>query len=94
MDNELPNGLVRRSKSPEFTEASIPANLRHVHRTNAHTWARIVVTEGKLRYRLLEPGIRDTELRPGVPAVVEPQVPHSVEPVGRVRFCIEFYRRS
>lgn len=92
MDDGLPNGLALRGKSPEFTETSIPANLRREHRTHAETWARIVVLEGRLCCRVLEPVVRQTEVAPGRPAVVEPGVPHSVEPVGRVRFLIEFYR--
>ena len=92
MNNDLPNGLARRGKSPEFTETSIPANLRLAHRTKAGTWARIVVLEGRLRCRILEPVVRETVVEPGKPAVVEPGVPHSVEPVAKVRFLIEFHR--
>ena len=92
MHDDLPAGLALRGKSPEFTETSIPANLRRAHRTNAETWARIVVLEGTLRCRILESDARETEVAPGRPAIIEPGVAHSVEPVARVRFLIEFYR--
>jgi len=37
--------------------------------------------EGKLRYRILEPGIREFELSPERPGVVKPRVPHEAEAV-------------
>lgn len=92
MNDDLPDGVALCGKSPEFSETSIPTTLRREHRTNAETWARIVVLDGRLRCRILEPLVRQTEAAPGNPAVVEPGVAHSVEPVGRVRFLIEFYR--
>ena len=55
-------------------------------------WAKIVVLEGRLRYRILEPVIREFELWPSRPDVVEPEVPHEVEAIGEVRFYVEFYR--
>ena len=90
--NGLPDGVTRRGKTAEFTEHSMPDGLRNKHRTAAYTWGRIVILEGKLRYRVLEPEIRESELSPGKPGVIEPGVAHEVEPLGKVRFCIEFYR--
>ncbi len=89
--NRLPDGVTLYGKTPEFSEASIPENLRHAHRTNARTWAKIVILEGKLRYRVLEPGIRETVLSSEWPGIVEPEISHAVEAVGKVRFFVEFY---
>ena len=88
----LPEGVSRYAKSPEFSHQSIPVNLRKLHRTDAKTWAKIVVLEGKLRYRILEPEIRDVELSPEKSGIVEPGIAHEVAAVGKVRFYLELYR--
>ena len=88
----LPAGMSGYAKSPKFTEQTIPKNLLSSHRTKAGTWAKIVVVEGKLRYRILEPEIEEIELSPDQYGVVEPEVSHEIEAIGRVRFHVEFYR--
>ena len=85
-------GAVRCRGTSVFSEGTIPANLRRAHRTKAGTWAKIVVLEGRLRYRTLEPDIEEIELSPGRPGIVELEVPHEVEPPGPVRFRVDFYR--
>ena len=55
-------------------------------------WARIRVSEGRLRYRILEPALEEHVLTPETPGIVEPGVPHEVEPLGAVRFRVEFLR--
>jgi hypothetical protein len=50
------------------------------------------VLEGSLRYRILEPALEEHVLTPGRPGIVEPGVPHEVEPLGNVRFYVEFLR--
>ena len=89
---ELPEDAVRYGGTSVFSEGSIPANLRRAHRTKAGTWAKIVVLEGRLRYRILEPESEETELSPGRPGVVEPEALHEVEAPGPVRFRVDFYR--
>ena len=79
-------------RSREFTESSIPRSLRTSHRTKAGTWAKIVVVEGKLKYRITEHAVSEIELTPEQPGIVEPDVLHMVEPVGKVRFFLEFFR--
>jgi tellurite resistance-related uncharacterized protein len=88
---DLPVGVVEVRRTAEFTEQTVPAGLLRAHTTKAHTWAQIRVVEGRLRYRTLAPPsehLLDAE-RPGV---VEPEVPHEVEPVGPVRFYVVFLR--
>ena len=87
----LPHGVSRYSRSPEFSEDSVPEKLRSSHRTNEKTWAKIVILEGALRYRILEPEVWETDLTPERPGIVEPGVAHEVEAVGKVRFFVEFY---
>jgi len=81
-------------QTPEFTETTIPAGLLRRHATRPGVWGRIHLLEGALRYRILEPVLEEVELRPGLDGVVEPEVPHEVEPIGRVRFYVEFSRIS
>lgn len=88
----MPEGAARYGGTPEFSEGSIPASLLRSHRTKAGTWAKIVVLEGRLLYRILEPGIEVIELSPERPGIVEPEVPHEVETRGPVRFRVEFWR--
>ena len=88
----LPTTVSFYAKSPEFTEDTVPKNLLESHRTKAGTWAKIVVMEGKLRYRIREPEIEENKLSPDRHGVVEPDVPHQVQPLGRVRFFLAFYR--
>ena len=88
----LPEGVARYGETPEFSEGSIPANLLRFHRTKAGTWAKIVVLEGRLLYRILEPEVEEIELSPERPGIVEPEMPHEVEARGRVRFRVEFWR--
>ena len=88
---ELPSAFVPFKRTPVFTTDSIPAGLRTNHSTAPGTWAKIVVTEGALRYRIADLGV-DVQLSPREEGIVVPEVPHSVEPAGGVRFYVEFYR--
>ncbi len=88
----LPESVARYYGTPEFSERTLPANLMRLHRTKAGTWARIVVLEGRLLYRILEPEIEEIELSPERFGIVEPEVAHEVEAGGRVRFRVEFWR--
>ncbi|MCY3828367.1 MAG: DUF1971 domain-containing protein [Rhodospirillaceae bacterium] len=88
----LPAGVSAYSRTPTFTARTIPENLRSAHRTKAGTWVKIVVLEGRLLYRILEPETREIELSPGRLGVAAPQAPHEVEARGDVRFYVEFCR--
>lgn len=88
----LPPDVVPYSRTREFTESTVPASLRSRHSTKAGVWARIRVLQGSLRYRILEPRPEEHVLSPEAPGVVEPAIPHQVEPLGEVRFYVEFLR--
>ena len=88
----LPTNVVPYQRTKEFTESTVPAGLLRRHDTKAGVWGRIHVLEGTLTYRILEPAVEENVLSPGIDGIVEPQVPHEVEPVGRVRFFVEFLR--
>jgi len=89
----LPDDAEAHRRTAELTEATVPAGLRRRHTTKAGVWGRIRVLEGRLRYRILEPEIEEHVLEPGRDGVVEPGVPHEVEPLGAVRFFVEFLHR-
>ena len=89
----LPPDATPYHRTAEFTELTTPAALRREHTTKAGTWARICVVSGSLRYRILGAAPDEQVLTPDCPGVVEPEVPHQVEPLGAVRFFVEFLRR-
>lgn len=89
----LPRDAVVYKRTREFSEATVPGTfLTRSHTTKAGVWGQIRVVDGALRYRILEPEVEEHVLTPEQPGVVEPEVPHQVEPVGPVRFFIEFLR--
>jgi tellurite resistance-related uncharacterized protein len=90
MTAQLPPGLTAYRRTPIFTETTLPTALRRRHKTKAGVWGLITVVEGRLRFRRLEP-FSETTLDPASPAVVAPEEPHEVEPIGQVRFFVEFY---
>lgn len=88
----LPDEVSPYRQTPVFTEETVPRGLLKSHSTKAGTWGRIVVLEGRLRYRILEPDVEERVLDPQNPGIVEPQVPHEVEPLGKLRFYVEFLK--
>ena len=88
----LPPQLEAYKRTPEFSHETLPSGLRRSHSTKAGVWGRIVVLEGSLRYRILEPRPLELMLTPDRPGVIEPEILHEVEPAGAVRFYVEFLR--
>jgi len=86
----IPEGYVAERRTPEFTQDTMPAALRQGHETMRGAWATINILEGRLRY-LVEDPPSESILEPGQPGVVEPGVRHRVEPLGPVRFYLEFH---
>jgi tellurite resistance-related uncharacterized protein len=89
----LPHDVAPYRRTGDFTDATVPEALRRRHTTKPGVWGRICVVEGTLRYRILEPHVEEHVLSPEHPGVIEPEVPHEVEPLGAVRFYVEFLRR-
>lgn len=91
----LPPGLEPYRRTDSFTEATIPKGLLADHTTKEGAWALIHVAEGRLRYRVTDPRRApvDVVLTPeSAPGVIEPTIRHHVEPLGSVRFHVEFWR--
>lgn len=94
---ELPTDAQPYRRTPEFTEATAPQALLNAHSTKEGTWGLIHVLEGRLAYRVSDPRRPAAEavLTPDTPpGVVEPTILHAVEPLGAVRFYVEFHRRE
>jgi tellurite resistance-related uncharacterized protein len=88
----LPDDVTPYKRTAEFDQDTMPAGLRRAHTTKAGVWARIHVLEGRLRYRVHGEVVETHELTPETPGIVEPQVPHDVEPIDGARFFVEFLR--
>jgi tellurite resistance-related uncharacterized protein len=93
----LPPGASPYARTAEFTEATVPPGLLRAHTTKAGAWGLIHVLDGRLAYRITDPRrpVAETVLEAGgPPGVVEPTILHEVEPLGPVRFYVEFLRVS
>jgi len=91
----LPPDVRPYRRTPDFTEATVPAGLLRAHTTKEGVWGLIHVLEGALAYRISDPRrpASETVLVPGAPpGVVEPTILHEVEPLAGVRFYVEFHR--
>jgi tellurite resistance-related uncharacterized protein len=66
--------------------------LRRNHETKRGVWGLIHVVSGELEY-VLEDAVGTRQVvRAGEPAVVLPELPHRVAPLGDVEFFVEFWR--
>jgi tellurite resistance-related uncharacterized protein len=90
VNRELPTGCDAYRRTAIFTEKTVPTALRHGHRTKPGVWGAITVIEGRLRLRRLDPP-DESVLAPSAPGIVAPEEEHEVEPLGPVRFFVEFY---
>ena len=77
--------------TPVFDEFSLPAGLRHEHRTKPGVWGIIRVLEGQVRFVTKTDVSVLTVERPGL---VQPEEPHWVEPLGRIRMQVEFFDQA
>jgi tellurite resistance-related uncharacterized protein len=90
---ELPESVHLVRSSPAWTERSMPAGLRRRHRLAAGTWGRITVHQGRLRFEMACASGRKVDLTgPGALQAIPPEIEHEVEPVGSVRFIIDFFK--
>jgi len=93
----MPPDMRPYRRTDVFTETTVPAGLLKAHTTKEGAWALIHVLEGRLAYRITDPRRLASQmvLSPtAAPGVVEPTILHEVEPLGPVRFYVEFHRRA
>lgn len=90
----IPDNFESYSRTPDFSEESVPKGLLRGHQTKEGAWAKIEVLQGQLLYRILEPEVEEVMLSPGTPGFIEPAVLHEVVPQGQVSFFVEFYHEK
>ena len=89
---EIPEGYHLGRTSTEWDEASMPPALRRDHRVARGLWGRIVMGAGRMRFVSETDPVCDVIVTPDGPQAIPPEVTHRVEPIGSVRFAIEFYQ--
>lgn len=88
---ELPDAAAAYRTTDEFDEQTLPAGLRRDHTTRAGVWGRVEVLAGRLRFVMPVLAI-DRVIEAGGHAIIPPELPHHVEPVGSVRMRVVFLR--
>lgn len=92
----LPPDVRFYRRTDVFTEETVPKGLLKSHFTKAGVWGLIHVLEGRLAYRVTDstrPASETVLDRDTSPGLVEPTILHEVEPLGPVRFYVEFHRQ-
>ena len=92
----LPADVRPYHRTPDFTETSVPSGLLTSHSTTEGTWGLIRIQSGELLLRFTDERRQHAELRlraGDATGVIEPTIAHEVEPIGAVRFHVEFFRR-
>lgn len=90
-DAALPPGLGLVRTTREFTVDTVPAGLLSAHQVASEVWGVLRVLEGSVVFVAEESG-ESRSLGAGDTQVIEPEVPHHVEPAADARFVVEFYR--
>lgn len=89
----LPENAQPYKRTPLFTETTLPDAFLQAHSTKPGAWAVIHVEEGRLLYSVPSRG-HEEELTPGVLGIIEPEIQHSVRPLGKAAFFVEFWREQ
>ena len=87
---EMPEGLRLVRSSQEWDESSIPVGLTRAHRIAEGTWGRISVRRGRLRFVAHTRPELEIVLGPDSTQAIPPGIEHEVQPLGPVRFSIDF----
>lgn len=88
---KIPLEKTPYKKTPTFDEESVPSGLLKDHSTRSGVWGKIVTLEGNLLY-VIPADNKKIKLTTEVYGVVEPEVKHYIQLVGKVRFYVEFYK--
>lgn len=88
---ELPDGAAPYRTTDEYDEATLPAGLRRDHTTRMGVWGRAEVLAGRLRFVMPVLAV-DQVIDAGGHAIIPPELPHHVEPLGPVRMRVVFLR--
>ena len=89
---ELPDSVQHYRSTLIFDESTVPKGLLRDHETKVGVWGRIRVLEGALHYHVSAPFVHHQRVVAGGHAIIAPETPHSVVPIGTVSSCVEFLR--
>ena len=92
--NCIPESYSAYKRSAVFTESSVPKGLLKDHSVAEHCYAKIIVLEGEIEYTLSGESSSSTTLTPENPGTIKPLVKHYINPLGKTRFYVEFYREE
>lgn len=84
-----PGARAYRTIGP-FDERTLPAGLRGEHRLKPGAWARIMLSEGSIRFVWDDGEGGSHALHAPAAMFVPPEVPHHLESDGPFRLAIEF----
>ena len=87
----LPDEVAIVRTTPVFTVETVPPGLLHAHRSAPGVWGLIRVITGTVTFAQEASG-ESRPLSEGDEQVIEPEVPHHVEPGSDSSFLVEFYR--
>ena len=88
----LPDDASVFKTTAVFDEHTVPPALLRHHRTKEGVWGRVVVVDGEVTFRQLEPTVSETVLTAGLVQIVAPGLPHEVQLSPGARFYVEFQR--
>ena len=91
---QLPDGLTVVRTAGPFDATTLPAGLRRAHRVAEHTWGRLRVVEGSVRFTLATEPPTEVVLAAGDHQPIPPGVDHAVSVDGPVRLVIDFLVRQ
>jgi len=87
---EFPSGLRTVRTAGPFDAATLPPGLRTSHVVAEHTWGRLRVLEGSVRFTMATTPPVDVRLDAGEEQAIPPGVTHALTVEGPVRVAIEF----
>jgi tellurite resistance-related uncharacterized protein len=90
----LPEDVKAYKKTPVFNEETVPKALLNDHNTKKGTWGLINILEGELVYTIQSEPQEVVQLSAEQFGVVEPEILHNVNPKGKVKFFVEFYKKD
>lgn len=93
LPSELPDNVIGYSRTPEFTEDTLPEALKAAHTTKRGVWGLIHVLDGQLFYCLEPPHKGQRLIYAGETAPIPSGIPHRVEFVKNGRFFVEFFKK-
>jgi len=92
MPNSLPDNVEKYGESPLFNEETVPAKLRSSHSTKSGVWGKVCVSEGTLKFVIVDDTADPQILSSNQHGIIKPEQAHFVEVIGPVQFKLEFYR--